>query len=65
MMVEAKTPMGKLLFVRGVDTPLISDSKGTSSISPIRGVSGEISMKKLINECNKIIENEAEETIIK
>ena len=61
MMVDTNTPKGKLLLVWGVDTPLISESKGKSSISPVRGVSGEIPMEKLINECNKIIEHEAEE----
>ena len=61
MIVEANTPKSKLLLVRGVDTPLISESKGTSNMSPVRGVSGEIPMEKLINECNKIIEYEAEE----
>ena len=61
MMAEANTPKGKLLLVRGVDPPLISESKGTSNISPVRGVSGEISMEKLINECNKIFEHEEED----
>ena len=61
MMVEAKTPKGKLLLVRGVDTPLISESKGNSNISTDRGVSGVVPKEKLINECNKIIEHESEE----
>ena len=36
MMVEANTPKGKQLLVRRVDTPMISESKGTSNISPVR-----------------------------
>ena len=65
MMVEANTPKGKLVFVRGVETPLISESKGTSNISPVRGVSGEISMEKLINECKRLSNMKQKKTIIK
>ena len=49
MVMEANMPNGNFLLVQGVDTPLISESKGTLTISPVRGVNGVIPMEKLIN----------------